>query len=63
MNKQLSRIIIIGFAFLLGISPAILGQELSATSPAAKLPSAESILDRYIEVTCARRSKSEARGG
>ena len=54
MNKQLGRIIIIGFAFLLGISPAILGQELSATSPAAKLPSAESILDRYIEVTGGR---------
>ena len=54
MNKRLSRGIIIGIAFLVGLSPAILGQEPSATAPAADLPSAESILDRYVEVTGGR---------
>ena len=54
MNKQLSRGIIIGFVFLAGLNPAILGQESSATAPAADLPSAESILDRYVEVTGGR---------
>lgn len=54
MNKQLSRGVIISLVFLAGLSTAISGQEPSATSPAAKLPSAESILDRYIEVTGGR---------
>jgi hypothetical protein len=54
MNKQLRKAIVIGFAFLLGLSPAIPGQESSATAPATDLPSAESILDRYVEVTGGR---------
>ncbi len=54
MNKQLNRGIIIGFALLAGLSPAIQGQESSATAPATDLPSAESILDRYVEVTGGR---------
>ena len=56
MKKQLSRAIIIGFAFLLGLSPAVPGQESSATASAADLPSAESILDRYVEVTGGRKA-------
>jgi hypothetical protein len=54
MNKQLIKGIILGFALLLGLSPAIPGQEPSATAPAKDLPSAESILDRYVEVTGGR---------
>ena len=54
MNKHLRRGIIIGFALLVGLSPAMLGQESSATAPATELPSAESILDRYVEVTGGR---------
>jgi len=54
MNRQLSRGIIFSLAILVGLSQAILGQESSATSPAADLPSAESILDRYVEVTGGR---------
>ncbi|MEJ2245166.1 MAG: hypothetical protein P8Y80_03615 [Acidobacteriota bacterium] len=56
MNKQLGRGIIIGFMLLVGLSPAILGQESSATAPATDLPSAESILDRYVEVTGGRQA-------
>jgi zinc protease len=67
MNKLLSRGIIIGFMLLVGLSPAIPGQESSATTPAADLPSAESILDRYVEVTGGREAyesrKSEVAHG
>jgi hypothetical protein len=54
MNKHLSRGIIIGIALLVGLGQAIPGQEPSATAPAADLPSAESILDRYVEATGGR---------
>lgn len=54
MKKHLSRGILISFALLVGLSPAILGQESSATAPASDLPSAESILDRHVEVTGGR---------
>jgi hypothetical protein len=54
MNKRLSRGIIIGFILLVGLSPVIPGQESSVTAPVADLPSAESIMDRYVEVTGGR---------
>ncbi len=67
MNKKLSMGIIIGITLMAGLSPVIPGQEPAATAPAANLPSAESVLDRYVEVTGGReayeRRKSEVAHG
>jgi hypothetical protein len=54
MKKQFISRIIFGFALLAGLCTVLPGQEPSITAPAKDLPSAESILDRYIEVTGGR---------
>ena len=51
MKNRRSTGIVIALAFLTGSSPAVWSQQSSGTALAAELPPAETILDRYIEVT------------
>ena len=51
MKSRLSIGMIIGLAFLTGLNPAVWSQQSPGTSVAADPPSAEAILDRYVEVT------------
>lgn len=51
MKNRLSIGIIIGLTFLTALSPAVWGRQSSETVQATELPSAETILDRYVEVT------------
>lgn len=51
MKNRLRIGMIIGLAFLTGLSTDVWSQEPSAAAQATELPSAETILDRYVEVT------------